>query len=161
MAIVEKSILINLSQDQVYHIAQDYYIRPQWDTFSKKIEFLNGAKQAEPGVKVSVHAHNGLKMIVEYVAVKAPERAAIKMVSGPAFFEKFAGTWIFAKQTDNSTHVTFRYGYQSKWFLIRPIFDRLIGIQFGWDTNRRLKALKEFCEASASIRNEDLTISES
>lgn len=133
MAIVEKSILINLSQDQVYHIAQDYYIRPQWDTFSKKIEFLNGAKQAETGVKVS----------------------------GPAFFEKFAGTWIFANQTDNSTHVTFRYGYQSKWFLIRPIFDRLIGIQFGWDTNRRLNALKEFCEASASKRNEDLSISES
>jgi ribosome-associated toxin RatA of RatAB toxin-antitoxin module len=148
MAIVEKSILINLSQDQVYHIAQDYYIRPQWDTFSKKIEFLNGAKQAEPGVKVSVHAHNGLKMIVEYVAVKAPERAAIKMVSGPAFFEKFAGTWIFDKHGDDSTHVTFRYGYQSKWFMIQPLFDRLIGLQFGWDTNRRLTALKEFCEAS-------------
>ncbi len=147
MAIIEKSIVINLSQERVFHIAQDYYIRPQWDTFSKKIEFMDGAKQAKPGVKVSVHAHNGLNMIVEYITVKAPERAAIKMISGPVFFEKFAGTWVFDKRDNNSTKVTFKYGYKSKWFMIPAIFDRLIGIQFGWDTQRRLNALKEFCEA--------------
>ncbi len=158
MAITEQSIVIHSSQQAVYHIAQDYFIRPQWDTFSKTIEFLGGATEAQPGVRVSVHANNGLRMIVEYVAVKKPERAAIKMVSGPIFFQKFAGTWLFKKIDNDSTMVTFRYGYKSKWFLIPALFDYLIGFQFGRETKLRLNALKDYCEKQASRQNKNKKI---
>src|SRR5437764_12090787 len=95
MPVVEDSVLIAAPQGPLFALSQDYALRREWDPFVRDLKFLGGAAEAAVGVRVWVRAWTGLTMEVEYVSVNAPETVAMRMVRGPFFFEKFAGTWLF------------------------------------------------------------------
>src|SRR5262249_25644292 len=123
MPIVEAADTIAAPAARVFDVAQDYYIRLRWDPFLREMKFLGGADEAAVGVRVWVHARNGLKMTVEYVVVEPPTRVAVKMVEGPFFFEQFGGTWSFEPLAGDLTQTQFRYSFKTRWPLLRPVLD--------------------------------------
>jgi ribosome-associated toxin RatA of RatAB toxin-antitoxin module len=149
MPIIEHDIEIRATATTIYAVAQDYGIRKQWDPFARGHAFLGGESRPRPGVKLEVHAHNGLTMCVEFITVNPPTRAAIRMLRGPFFFRQFAGSWIFLPKDEATALVRFRYSFSTAWRWLSPILDPLIVRVFGRDTKRRLQALKAYCESLA------------
>ncbi len=146
MQIVEDAIHIATPAEPLFALAQDYALRLEWDPFLREMRFLDGATEAAPGVRVWVRAWNGLTMEVKYVTVTAPHVVAMKMRRGPWFFEQFAGSWRFEQHPDNTTTVTFRYAFTTRWHWLRRFVDPLIRWVFRRDLRARLRGLKDGAE---------------
>lgn len=134
--------IIRAAQADVFAIAQDYGVRLEWDTFSRRLEFHNGATQAAVGVRASGRAWNGVQMEVEYITVSPPAVAAMRMIRGPFFFATFCGSWRFKRMAERATEVTFKYHYTTPWKAFRPLVDRVIGVVLKFEIERRLRDLK-------------------
>ncbi|MBV4357462.1 type II toxin-antitoxin system RatA family toxin [Pinibacter aurantiacus] len=106
-----ETILINEKVDAVFDYTQDYNSRLNWDTFLKKAELIEGAKQAGKGVKAHCVAKNGLGMVTEYVTYNRPRVTAIKMTKGPYLFKSFFGSWTFKQVANDTTEVIFLYSF--------------------------------------------------
>ncbi len=74
MPVIERSVEIRAPREALFDLAQDYYVRTEWDPFLREMRFLGGARAAAPGVRVMVRARNGLSMEVEYVTVVRPDQ---------------------------------------------------------------------------------------
>ena len=151
MPTVETSIDIEAPDDAVFELGQDYRLRLEWDPFVRELRFENGARAAAVGVRTWVKARNGLTMTVEYVTFNRPHRVAVRMISRSILFERFAGTWVFERRSPTCTHVTFRYGFETRWRALRPLLDRLIVRRFSRDIRARLAGLKRGAEDPALI----------
>ena len=152
MPVIERSVVVRAPREALFALTQDYYLRLEWDPFLRALRFMDGATAPAPGVRVWVRARNGLGMLVEYVTVLPPERVAVRLVRGPFFFESFAGSWIFHPEGDGSTRVVFRYGFRTRWPLLRPVLDRAISAVFGRDLRVRVRALKRAAEETDLLR---------
>jgi len=146
MPIVEGQLAISASQEAVFDLAQDYDARLGWDPFLSRIAFRDGASEAAVGVKVWVRAKNGLSMEVVYVTYDRPRSTAMKMIDGPWFFERFAGTWKCERTPDDRTLVTFRYNFETRWPPLRQLLNPGIRTVFGRDIRLRLEGLKRAAE---------------
>jgi ribosome-associated toxin RatA of RatAB toxin-antitoxin module len=151
MPTIEIGIEIDAPDQVVFDLAQDYRLRPAWDPFVREIRFENGARAAALGVRVAVKAKNGMSMTVEYVTFDRPHRVAVRMVSRSKLFERFAGTWSFEPRAPGRTHVVFRYGFETRWRLLRPLLDRVIARRFTRDMRERLRGLKRGAEDPALV----------
>jgi ribosome-associated toxin RatA of RatAB toxin-antitoxin module len=154
MPVVEASIEISTPRDKLFALSQDYYLRKEWDPFVRELLFLNGAKEAANGVTVLVKAKNGFEMKVEYIMVQPPERVAVKMIEGPKLFTYFAGSWYFEAITPEKTEVNFRYNFQTRWPLLRPVLDKIIGLIFQRDIRKRLLGMKKAVETTNILNRE-------
>jgi hypothetical protein len=110
MALIERQVHIAAPIDAVYRTSQDYAVRYEWDPFPESIAVVAG----EPGgpfvgTQVSIESRLGMRMLVEFVQVKPPTHAAVKMIEGPWMLAKFAGSWIFQLVSPNLTTARFRY----------------------------------------------------
>jgi ribosome-associated toxin RatA of RatAB toxin-antitoxin module len=152
MPVVEDSLTVHAPIRALYDLTQDYYLRLEWDPFLKELRFLDGAAAPAPGVRVWVRAKNGLAMTVEYVTVQPPERVAVKLVKGPFFFESFGGAWLLRDEGGGRTTVTFRYGFKTRWPLLRPLLDRAISLVFTRDIRARVRALRHAAEHTDLLR---------
>ena len=152
MPVVERSVEIRAPRGALFDLAQDYYVRTEWDPFLREMRFLDGATEAAPGVRVRVRAKNGLSMEVEYVTVARPERVAVRITRGPFFFESFAGSWLFQDAGGGATRVVFRYSFRTRWPLLRPLLDPAISMVFGRDVAARVRALKHAAEETDILR---------
>ena len=148
MPIVEASEMIDTPKDRLFALAQDYYVRLEWDPFLSSMEFLDGAREAALGVRVRVRSKRGLTMEVEYTTLEPPDRVAVRMVNGPFFFESFAGAWRFDAITPEQTEVRFRYSFKTRWPLLRLVADPLISAIFQRDIRARLRGLKQAAETT-------------
>lgn len=146
--IIERHIAIAAPIEEVCRISQDYAVRYQWDPFPERIRLLDGEKKIKIGTKVRVFAKSGLQMDVQFVQLDSPNRAAVVMINGPCFLEKFAGSWIFRREGADETRVTFRYLIQVKAWAIPMIFGRFVAIYFSGVVKARMTGLKRYCEAS-------------
>lgn len=136
MPIVEARTTIRTCQSAAFALSQDYARRAEWDPFAAKLK----AYVRDPGSPFAdITAWHGARMRVEYVAWFPPERAAIRMVSGPRMLESFAGSWAF-QQRGELVDARFRYQIKAKplWRWLEP----LMLAYFKWETHRRLQALK-------------------
>ncbi|MCH8905790.1 MAG: SRPBCC family protein [Candidatus Heimdallarchaeota archaeon] len=140
-----QNIEINSSADAVFRHSQDYQSRLDWDPFLKDLKFLSDESAPAIGVKVWVKSKNNMSMTVEYVSYNPPKHLAVKMIDGPFIFTTFAGVWTFREKASKITNVEFKYNFKLKF-----LFDLFIGKVVKWkldrDMNKRLLALKEFCE---------------
>lgn len=143
MPIVEASIAIRAPREEIFALAQDYYLRLEWDPFLREMKFLEGATEAGLGVRVMVRAWNRMSMEVRYVTLDEPERVAVVMTKGPFFFESFAGSWRFKELGRGETEVTFRYHFATRWSALRPLLDAIIHRVFTRDIRKRLQGLKD------------------
>ena len=146
MPVVEGSVVIAAPQGALFALSQDYALRRAWDPFTRDLKFLGGARSAGLGVHVWVRAWTGLTMEVEYVSFHPPHVVAMKMVRGPFFFERFAGTWLFRPHPTSGTEVTFRYNFETRWHFFRPLLDRVVELVFRRDVRARLRGLKRAAE---------------
>ncbi|HXU04641.1 MAG TPA: SRPBCC family protein [Polyangia bacterium] len=143
---VETSIAIDAPDAVVFDVAQDYALRLSWDPFLRVLRAEDGARGPAVGGRVWVRAQNGIAMTVEYVTIDRPRRVAVRMTSRSRLFERFAGTWLFESRGSGGTHVVFRYGFETHWWLLRPLLDRVIVRRFTRDLRLRLAALKRAAE---------------
>lgn len=150
MPIVESSILIEAPREEIFALAQDYYLRLEWDPFLREMRFLDGAKEATVGVRVAVRAWNRMSMEVRYVTLDPPETVAVVMTKGPFFFESFAGSWRFKEDASGATEVIFRYHFATRWRALRPLLDSIIHRVFTRDIRKRLEGLK--CAVDGGMR---------
>ena len=147
MPIVQESLLIRASQEELFDLAQDYHLRLKWDPFLRDMRFLDGAREAAVGVRVWVRSWTRMTMVVEYVGLRRPDVVAMKMVEGHVLFRQFAGSWRFQPGPDGSTEVTFRYAFETRWRRLRWLLDPIVGRVFGRDIRKRLQGLKRGAEA--------------
>ena len=105
-----------------------------------------GDYTARIGGQVFVRSKLGMEMVVEFVQVNPPKSAAIKMVSGPWFLEKFAGSWIFDTVNADQTAVRFRYLIHARGFIVKNIIEAIAVIYFRWAVDKRLLGLRDYCE---------------
>ena len=106
-----ETIIIEEISVKVFDFTQDYTKRLNWDTFLKKACLINGAVNADKGVRAYCVAKNGLGMITEYITFHRPKVTAIKMTKGPYLFKSFLGSWIFKEIQQNKTEVSFLYSF--------------------------------------------------
>ena len=137
----------------LFDLTQDYARRAEWDPFPESYEFHEGVTHPQIGVHVTVRARNGFSMRVEYVTFDRPHAAAIKMVAGPWFIHRFAGTWHFTSEANKFTRVTFKYnvvaGPTIVGWLLQPFIER----SFSRHTKERLRALKSYVEQNVANGN--------
>jgi hypothetical protein len=153
MARVECSVAINAPVDVIYDVSQDYSVRYEWDPFPERIELMRGATAIAKGVNVSVKAKGGLYMEVEFVQIKPPTTAAIKMVKGPFFLRSFAGAWIFREEDKSLTSARFVYAIEMKFWTLPYFSERLAVWYFGRAIKARLNGLKVYCENRVKFKH--------
>jgi ribosome-associated toxin RatA of RatAB toxin-antitoxin module len=151
MPVVESRIEIAASQTDVFDLAQDYGLRLEWDPFLRRLEFPDGAVEAAAGARVRVRARNGFEMDVVYLTLDRPRSVAMRMVAGPFFFERFAGTWLFDAIGPGRTRVAFKYGFETRWPVLRRVLDPIIDRVFARDIRRRLEGLRHAAETPGII----------
>ena len=140
MSMLEFSLPIHASAQAVYDISQDYGVRYEWDPFPDSIQTLADKT-------IYIRSKLGMEMWVEMVQEKSPSRAAMRMIKGPWFLEKFAGSWLFhASPTDDSCTATFRYLLVTKPKALRFLIEPVAKLYFAWVMRKRLTGLKDYCE---------------
>lgn len=151
MAIIESTQTIKCNQSSLFWLSQDYYLRTEWDPFTKVNYFLDGAKAPAKGVRIFVKTYNGLTMTAIIANFEPPLRATMQMEKGPFIFKKFAGTWIFKKFDQHLTQATFRYNVE----LRNSFFENTIGffvyLILKRDIKKRVLALKKAAETTDII----------
>ena len=146
MPTVEVSIEIEAPDAVVFDLSQDYRLRLDWDPFVRALRFEDGARGPAVGVRTWVRAKNGMSMTVEYVTVDRPRRIAVRMISPSLLLERFAGSWSFEPIPPARTRVTFRYGFETRARLLRPLLDPVIVRRLTRDMRDRLAGLKRGAE---------------
>ena len=135
-----EKIIINCSPSQAFDYTQNYDNRLQWDTFLKRAELINGAQQANKGVKAYCVARNGLGMVTEYVSFNRPKATAIKMTKGPYMFKTFLGSWTFKQINNLQTEVIFLYSFKLRFPF--NLLNNLIKTNLQANVRKRLTDLK-------------------
>lgn len=150
MALVESRTTIHAPIDLVYRISQDYSVRYEWDPFPENIAVVSGQSQGPfVGTQVQIKSKLGMHMVVEFVQAQAPGVTAVKMVQGPWFLAKFAGSWIFKATAPHETSARFKYSIVAKPLLLRYLIEPLAYLYFSRVVKKRLAGLKAYCEQQA------------
>lgn len=147
MALIERQVHIAAPIDAVYRASQDYAVRYEWDPFPESITVVAG----EPGgpfvgTQVRVESKLGMRMLVEFVQVKPPTHAAIRMIEGPRILARFAGSWIFQQVSPDLTVARFRYLIATKPGFLRFLVEPAAALYFSRVVKKRLAGLKAYCE---------------
>jgi uncharacterized protein YndB with AHSA1/START domain len=147
MSLIERHTTIAAPIQLVYRVTQDYSIRYRWDPFPEDIAIVSGpADGLSVGTRVRVRSKLGMAMQVEFVQVLPPFRTAIRMVQGPWFLQKFAGTWILQEVDAGATNVRFRYLVLTRPATLRFFVEPIVRLYFTAVVERRLAGLKAYCE---------------
>lgn len=140
-----ESIVIQETPERVFDFTQDYDKRLEWDTFLKKADLIEGATEADKGVKALCVAKNGIGMVTEYVSFNRPKVTAVKMTKGPFMFKTFLGSWTFKELQPKQTEVIFLYSFSLRfpfnlvgWFVRQNLKNNV---------KQRLKDLKQNIES--------------
>jgi hypothetical protein len=151
MAIVEDSIEIAGTPNELFALSQDPKFRLLWDPFPMRIELLDGAKSPAVGVRVGGQSRYGVPMEVVYISFNPPTTVAMKMVRGPSYFRRFAGTWQFRPLDFQRTQVTFRYSFLLHRVWLQSLVTALVGWRIKRDIRSRLKGLKSGVEEKSLL----------
>jgi FkbM family methyltransferase len=145
--VVQCTELIEAPPGFVFQVLHDYRLRLDWDPFLRRAELLDGATSAAVGVKTRCCAKYrllGWCMTTEYVNFQPGEVAAVKMTLGPFFFDSFAAS-IRHRSHESGSETLYRLNFRLRRGF--PAFlTSLVSRCLEWETTRRLKALKRFCE---------------
>lgn len=139
-----ETILINAKPEKVFDLTQDYGRRLQWDTFLKKADLMEGAKEAGKGIKAFCVARNGMGMVTEYITFNRPKVTAIKMTKGPYLFKTFLGSWTFKDAGNSTIEVVFLYSFTLRFPF--NLFQKVIRKNLQQNVKQRMLDLKEMCE---------------
>tara|TARA_R110002124_G_C8659746_1_gene490154 strand:+ start:139 stop:594 length:456 start_codon:yes stop_codon:yes gene_type:complete len=146
MKTTKRSIKINLSQNYVFEVTQDYYIRLDWDPYLNEARLLGNSQNAGIGEESYCKNKLGMVMVSKYISYKSPDVAAVKMIKGPRILEKFSGAWNVKSTGIGESLVIFTYNYELKGKVFNKLFGPISALIFGWEMQVRLNNLKRYCE---------------
>ena len=146
MKTTKRSIKINLSQNYVFEVTQDYYIRLDWDPYLNEARLLGNSQNAGIGEESYCKNKLGMVMVSKYISYKSPDVAAVKMTKGPRILEKFSGAWNVKSTGIGESLVIFTYNYELKGKVFNKLFAPISALIFGWEMQVRLNNLKKYCE---------------
>lgn len=139
-----EKIIVECDPFYVFDYTQDYSNRLTWDTFLKKADIIDGAKEAGIGVRTYCVAKNGIGMETEYITFNRPKVIAVKMTNHSYLFKSFLGSWIFKETENEVTEVIFLYSFQLRFpFNLASGFVKNILVR---NVKQRLSDLKEGIE---------------
>ncbi len=145
MPIVEHSVTVTGSIDDVFDLSQSYELRLDWDPFVRSQRPLDGADHAAKGVHTETVSRHGLRMVTEYLTFRRPTLVGMKMIDGPPIFRTFSGSWRFTELDDGRVDVAFRYNFACKPTILAPIMERVGSWYLGRDIQRRIEAFRAAC----------------
>ena len=128
MAVVEKSVLIARSAQQMFDLVDRCEDYPQFLPWCSqaRVEFRDDRKTVAT-------------LYISYLSVKShfttenekiiPQRMTLKLVDGP--FRRLEGLWSFTPLTDHACKVQFRLSYEFS----SKLFEKIIGPVFSQITN--------------------------
>jgi hypothetical protein len=146
--VVEAVVTVPVPPDIAFAVSQTTApIRYRWDPFVREQHFTDGATRPGKGVRTFTRSRHGLAMVSEYVSFVPPSHVGMKMVSGPWFFETFAGGWRFAPTADGTaTIATWRYNFQCRYRWLRPVAHPIGSWLLRRDITRRIYGYAAGCE---------------
>jgi ribosome-associated toxin RatA of RatAB toxin-antitoxin module len=146
MAMVEKSVLIERSSQQMFDLVDDVESYP---------EFLPWCSQTQ--VEFRDEEKTIATLHINFLAVKShfttenekqiPLRMSIKLVDGP--FRQLEGMWLFKPLAENACKIDFRlsYDFSSK------LFEKIIGPVFSQITNTLVDAFVKRADDVYGVMN--------
>jgi hypothetical protein len=146
--VIEADVIVPVPPEIAFAVSQTTgAVRYRWDPFVREQHFEHGATRPAKGVQTFTRSRHGLRMISEYVSYAPPTNVGMKMVSGPWFFEMFAGGWRFAPIGDGTqTRATWRYSFRCRPRLLRPLAHPLGRWLLGRDIRRRIAGFAAGCD---------------
>jgi len=142
---VEHERVANTSPDDAFVVASSYGVRLEWDPFVQAQHLINTDRPGR-GVQTYTRSRHGLTMVSEYLTYNRPTHMGMKMVTGPWFFRTFSGSWHFRALDDGRCEVTYRYRFECRPKLLRPISHRLGNWLLGRDIEARVDAFVKGAE---------------
>jgi hypothetical protein len=148
--------VIPASAGEVFALLHDYGRRRQWDTLLSEAYLTEGHAAAGVGAVSVCRGKRRLGSIAlktRYLVYKPGEVAAIRMLNRPPFFETFAAT---IRHGPTGRHgapesswieYTFTFTARPRW--LRWLLQPLMGALFRRETQKRLRALREYFQARA------------
>lgn len=140
---------VHASARFLFELTQDYARRPLWDPLTGQAALLN-AERPSKGALLRYTASNGLTMDTEYISYKPFEVAAFKMVAGPRFFDRFAGSWQFTAVAPERTRVLFSYHITTKPRWLSWLLTPIVVLAFKRETRKRIRGLISYAERNAA-----------
>lgn len=131
----------------VFALLHDYDRRPTWDTLLQDARLTDGWATAQlhaTSVCTGRWYLGGIAVRTEYVAFDPPRVAAVKMLNRPAFFAAFAAAIRHRDLGDGMSTVTYTYQFTARPAWLRWLLHPVMAAIFGWETRKRLRALRRF-----------------
>ncbi len=143
---IEATIEVPVSADVAFAVSQTQgEVRYRWDPFVREQHLLGGATRAAKGVRTATTSRHGLKMVSEYVSLRAPTQVGMRMIEGPWFFKSFSGGWSFTPIDAQRTQATWRYSFSIRPAWLAPVAEPLGRRLLGRDIQRRIEAFARGC----------------
>jgi len=126
MAVVQKSILVGYSAEQMFKLVDAVEEYPQFMPWCGGVEVQH---RHETGLLATMHInfHGVQQSFTTENTNSAPSLMTMKLISGP--FKQLEGTWVFKPLRDNACKIEFdlRYEFSSKILehLIGPVFSKI------------------------------------
>lgn len=147
MAHSEISELIPAPSCAVFDLLHDYTRRLEWDTLLQAAYLDDGATVAGQGVTavcVGRKSLGGITLKTVYVTFERPTLAAVKMVNTPLFFESWAASIRHEDISPRESRLTYKFHFRTQPRVLRFVLEPLMERVFGWETRKRLRALRAF-----------------
>lgn len=146
MAMVEKSLLIERSSQQMFDLVDDVENYPKFLPWCSqtRVEFRDNKKTvATLHIKYhSVKSHFTTENEKEY-----PLRMSIKLVDGP--FRRLEGAWHFKPLAENACKIEFQMSYEFS----SKLFEKIIGSVFGHIANTFVEAFVKRADEVYGVSN--------
>jgi len=146
MAMVEKSLLIERSSQQMFDLVDDVENYPKFLPWCSqaRVEFRDEKKTvATLHIKYhSVKSHFTTENAKEY-----PSKMGIKLVDGP--FRRLEGSWHFKALAENACKIEFQLSYEFS----SKIFEKIIGSIFSHIANTFVEAFVKRADDVYGVSN--------
>ena len=146
MAMVEKSLLIERSSQQMFDLVDDVENYPKFLPWCSqtRVEFRDDKKTvATMHIKYhSVKSHFTTENEKEY-----PLRMSIKLVDGP--FRRLEGAWHFKPLAENACKIEFQMSYEFS----SKLFEKIIGSVFSQIVNTFVEAFVKRADEVYGVSN--------
>ncbi len=139
--VIEESIEIRATREQVFDFVQDPAQRPSWD---EGVLSASRGSGEEFAIRYRVLGPLSCQMVFVYTLLDRPKRSAVKCVRsrGPCLFASAGGVWIY-ETTASGMRFTTRFTFQTRF-----VPARFVRTSIEKATRRSLARLKARIEGS-------------
>jgi hypothetical protein len=150
-----QSIEIRATCDAVFDLVHDYDRRLEWDSMLSRAMLLNGATNADAGVRsLCVGTWKGafLGVETEYIRFERGRVAAVKLTNRPLWFDHFAATIRHERIDDARSRTTYIYSFRARPRLLAPFIEPIMRLLITREVRTRLQSLRRHLERSDDSR---------